>query len=151
MKNSTFKLVVCLMFVAVLMTACGKSPSKENESANNAPTVTNVPIDDIVTTPTNGSVIPTPISPSGIITTTIPTYTWSKIEGVTKYQYQLYQGDTRIDAKTVTASVCGTTECASTQATELSAGNFKWRVCAYVDGVWRSTSAFMEFTVENSN
>ena len=96
------------------------------------------------------SLIPTPISPSGTITNNTPTFTWSKIEGVTRYQYQLYQGDTRIYALTVTSSVCGTNECSSTLTSGLSNGDYKWRVCAYVDGIWRSSSAFKNFSVSST-
>ncbi len=93
------------------------------------------------------SLIPVPVSPSGTITDTTPTYTWSKLNGATRYQYQLYQNTTLVYAKTVDSSVCGTTTCTSTPANILSAGDYKWRVCAYVDGVWRSASAFKDFTI----
>ncbi|MGV8026765.1 MAG: C1 family peptidase [Anaerolineaceae bacterium] len=91
--------------------------------------------------------VPAPISPNGTISDTTPTYIWSKINGATRYQYQLYNGSTLIYAKTVTSDVCGTTNCSNTPTTVLSVGDYQWRVCAYVDGVWRSASAFMSFTL----
>ena len=93
------------------------------------------------------SLIPVPVSPSGTITDTTPTYTWSELSGATRYQYQLYQNTTLVYARTVDSSVCGTTTCASTPANILSAGDYKWRVCAYVGGIWRSASAFKDFTI----
>ena len=92
-------------------------------------------------------VVPTPLTPSTTIADTTPTYTWTRITGATRYQYQLYQGDTLIYANTVSASVCSTSGCSSTASTELSTGDYQWRVCAYVDGVWYSTSAFKQFTI----
>ncbi len=93
------------------------------------------------------SFIPQPIAPANTISDTTPTFTWSKLEGVTRYQFQLYQGASRIYAYTVTSGVCGTTQCSSTPTVQLSAGDYRWRVCAYVDGIWRSSSAFLDFTL----
>jgi len=92
-------------------------------------------------------VTPTPISPGWVITDNTPTYTWSKVSGATKYRYQLYQDTTQVYADTVSASVCGSTDCSITPAAELNAGNYQWQVTAFVDGVWRSASAFKNFTL----
>ncbi len=93
--------------------------------------------------------IPTPLSPKSTITDSTPTYTWSKLNGATKYQYQLYQENTLIYAKSVPASVCGSSTCSHTPSEKLSAGNYRWRVCAYINGVWYSCSAFLNFTLIN--
>ncbi|MGV8026762.1 MAG: hypothetical protein AB2L18_09415 [Anaerolineaceae bacterium] len=92
-------------------------------------------------------VTPTPNSPSGTITDTTPTYTWSKISGATKYQYQLYRGSTLVYSKTVTSSVCGTSSCTSTPSNVLGAGAYQWRVGAYVSGAWKTFSSYKSFTV----
>ncbi|MHB8807236.1 MAG: hypothetical protein ACYC59_06610, partial [Anaerolineaceae bacterium] len=87
------------------------------------------------------------ISPSGTITDTTPTYTWSKISGATKYQYQLYKDGSLVYAKTVTSDVCGSTNCTSTPTTVLTAGDYYWRVGAYVSGAWKAFSSNMNFTL----
>ncbi|MGV8026766.1 MAG: C1 family peptidase [Anaerolineaceae bacterium] len=90
---------------------------------------------------------PTPASPSGTISDTTPTYTWSKIGTATKYQYQLYKGSTLIYAKTVISSVCGTTTCTSTPSNVLNSGDYQWRVGAYVNGIWQPFSSYKAFIV----
>ena len=96
---------------------------------------------------TMASTIPTQIAPSGTITDTTPTYTWSMVGGATKYQYQLYKGSTLVYATTVTSSVCGSTNCTSTPTTVLTNGDYYWRVGAYVDGAWKAFSSNLTFTV----
>ncbi|MGV8026743.1 MAG: C1 family peptidase [Anaerolineaceae bacterium] len=91
--------------------------------------------------------IPTPVFPDVTITDTTPTYTWTKIDEATKYQYKLYKDSILVYSKTVSSSVCESTNCSSTPSNILNAGEYQWRVCAYVDGVWRSASAFMNFTL----
>jgi len=93
-------------------------------------------------------VTPTTISPEGTITDTTPTYTWSKIDGATRYQYQLYQGSTRLYAYTVSSSVCGSTTCSGTPTTPLGRGDYTWRVGAYVGEAWQPFSASQAFSVE---
>jgi len=97
------------------------------------------------------SVTPIPISPSNIITDTTPTYTWSKINGATKYQYQLYHGSTRVYTYTVASSVCSSTTCTHTPSNRLTAGNYEWRVGAYVSGAWKTFSANKYFGLSAAN
>jgi hypothetical protein len=97
---------------------------------------------------TGTSTVPTPQSPSGNITDTTPTYTWTKVTGATQYRYQLLQGTTVIYTKTVTSPVCGATTCSNTPATALSYLAYKWKVQAMVGGVWKAYSPFKTFTVK---
>jgi len=116
---------------------------------HNPGTVTKGILKDMAWPFPTSSYIPTPISPSGTISDTTPTYTWTKVNSATKYQYQLYQGSTRIYANTVTSSVCGSTNCSHTPTQVLINGNYQWRVCAYVNGAWQASSAFKSFTVQS--
>ncbi|MFH2039756.1 MAG: C39 family peptidase, partial [Chloroflexota bacterium] len=93
------------------------------------------------------SVIPTPLNPKGTITDRTPTYQWSKVTGATNYQYQLYKGTTLVYTKTVTSDVCGTTTCSNTPTNTLAYAAYKWRVKAKIGGVWKSYSAYKNFTV----
>ena len=90
---------------------------------------------------------PTTISPSGNISDTTPTYTWSKVSGATNYQYQLYKGSSYVYGYTVSSSACGTSTCSSTPTPKLSHGAYQWRVRAYVGGAWQPLSAFKAFSV----
>jgi hypothetical protein len=95
---------------------------------------------------------PTPISPSGTISDTTPTFTWSKASGATQYQFAVYQGASASPkyTKIVPSSACGT-NCSNTPTTVLSAGAYKWQVRAYVSGVWKAYSSFKTFTVAVAN
>ncbi len=53
-------------------------------------------------------------------------------------------------AKTVSSSVCGTSRCSHTPTNTLSAGDYEWRVGAYVGGVWRSFSYKLPFSINLS-
>ena len=97
----------------------------------------------------NISQTPNQIAPSGTISDSTPTYTWSMVSGATRYQYQLYQGSTRLYAYTVLSSVCGSTTCSSTPGTVLNVGDYTWRVGAYVNGAWKQFSGNEEFTLSN--
>jgi hypothetical protein len=92
--------------------------------------------------------VPTPQSPSGNITDTTPTYTWTKVTGATQYRYQLMQGTTVTYTKTVASSVCGASTCSHTPSTALGYLAYKWKVQAMVGGVWKTYSAFKTFTVQ---
>ncbi|MGE5249432.1 MAG: hypothetical protein ACM3QS_04385 [Bacteroidota bacterium] len=90
---------------------------------------------------------PTPIAPSGTITDTTPTYKWTRLIGASQYRYQLLKGTTLVYTKIVGSTRCGTTYCTSTPSTVLSAGSYKWRVQAYVGGVWRAYSVYKAFSL----
>jgi hypothetical protein len=93
--------------------------------------------------------VPTPISPSGTISDTTPTFKWTKISGATKYQFAVYKGSTLKYTKTISSSACGTSTCSNTPTTPLSYAAHKWRVQAYVGGVWKTYSAYQSFTITN--
>jgi hypothetical protein len=93
------------------------------------------------------STAPVLVSPSGTITDRTPTYTWKKVTGATQYRYQVYRGTTLVYTKTVASSVCGTTNCTNTPTTLLNYAAHKWHAQALVGGVWKTYSAYKNFTV----
>jgi C1A family cysteine protease len=100
-----------------------------------------------VTYSSTPSTVPVLVSPSGTITDTTPTFTWKKVTDATQYRFQVYQGTTLKYTKTVSSSACGTTNCTDTPTTVLSLAAHKWRAQAYVGGVWKTYSAYKNFTV----
>lgn len=95
----------------------------------------------------SSTLVPIPKTPYGTIYDRTPTYKWTKVTNATKYQYQLWQGTTLIYTKYPASSVCGTTYCTHTPTTFLGYKAHKWRVRAYVGGVWKPWSAYKYFTV----
>jgi subtilisin family serine protease len=92
--------------------------------------------------------IPTPITPSGSITDTTPTFGWSRVTGATYYQFVLYKGAALYYAKTVAASTCGTTaNCLNTPTSVLPLASYTWKVRAMIGGTWRAYSAGKTFAV----
>ncbi|MBI5825535.1 MAG: right-handed parallel beta-helix repeat-containing protein [Chloroflexi bacterium] len=91
--------------------------------------------------------IPTAISPTDTTLDETPTYKWSKLNGATKYQYQLLQGATVIYTKTVPVSACGVSLCANTPTTALSTGAYKWRIRSMIGGVWMNYSPYKSFVI----
>jgi subtilase family serine protease len=98
----------------------------------------------------NATTGPTPIAPSGTISDTTPTFTWTKVSGATQYQFAVYSGTTLKYSKIVASSACGT-NCSNTPTTVLSAGSYKWEVRAYVSSAWKPYSAFKNFTLVVAN
>jgi C1A family cysteine protease len=92
-------------------------------------------------------IVPTPISPSGTISVTTPTFTWSRINLATQYQFAVYSGTTLKYSKIVASSACPTSNCTNTPTTVLPTGAYKWEVQAYVGGAWKAYSAFKSFSV----
>jgi hypothetical protein len=70
---------------------------------------------------------------------------WEKLDKATKYQYQLLKGTQVIHTETVLSSTCGATRCSSTPTTVLALGTYKWKVRAWIGGVWKSYSPTMTF------
>jgi len=90
--------------------------------------------------------VPAPVSPSGTITDTTPTYRWGKIAGASQYRYQLLKGASVIYTITFAASACGSgVNCAHTPLTSLSNGTYAWRVRVMVSGTWSSYSPLKGF------
>lgn len=96
---------------------------------------------------TTAATAASPLSPSGTIVDTTPTYTWSKEAGATQYRFHLMKGTTTIYKKTVPSSACGASTCKNTPTTPLGYATYKWRVQAMVNGVWKAYSAFKTFTI----
>ena len=96
------------------------------------------------------STVPTPQVPTGTVTDTTPTFTWTKITAATQYQFAVYTGSALSYAmKTVSAGACGAVagKCSSTPANVLSAGAHTWKVRALIGGAWKAFSAPKAFTV----
>jgi hypothetical protein len=101
---------------------------------------------------TNGQVytlkrIPGPLSPKGIILDRTPTFKWTKIYEVEKYQLTLLRGTRLIYTITVPASACGATQCTKTPTTSLSSGAYTWKVRAFTGGRWQSSSPSLAFKI----
>jgi len=95
--------------------------------------------------------VPTPVSPKGTITDTTPSFSWSKIDSATQYQYSLYKGSTLVYTNLVDASACGSaTNCVNTPATVLGAGTYSWKAQAMVAGSWNTFSASLSFILPSS-
>jgi hypothetical protein len=108
-------------------------------------------IEDYVYYGTVAKVVSTPKTPSGTITDTTPTFTWTKITGATQYQYELKKGGTVVYTKTASSGLCGTSTCSQTPTTALAYASYTWHVRAYVSGGWKVWSASKAFTVANPN
>jgi len=91
-----------------------------------------------------------PIKPRGTIQDHTPTYTWTKISGATKYQFQVIKrGGTVLIDKVDKSPTCGTTSCTNTPRYYLKDSPYKWRVRSYKDGVWSPYSAQKRFYISN--
>ena len=96
--------------------------------------------------------LPVPTSPTGYITDRTPTYTWSKVSGATKYQFILYQ-DSSSSAKysiVVLSKICGKVFCSKTPVITLPYANYRWKVRAYVAGIWRPFSPVITYSLVTS-
>ena len=92
--------------------------------------------------------VPTPISPTGTLPISNPSYSWSNIVGATKYQVQLLKGNKTIYSNSVDSSDCGEDiNCVYSSATVLGIGVYNWKVRSYVSGTWKTYSASKNFTV----
>ena len=88
-----------------------------------------------------------PVSPTGMITDTTPTFKWYNIITATKYEYQLYQGATKVYTKFAWPGSCGSTYCTQTPATTLSLKSYKWRIRYYVGASPQTWSVWKYFQV----
>ena len=94
--------------------------------------------------------LPIPKLPAGSTTDTTPTYVWTKVAGASQYQVQLFKGTTAVYTFAAGSATCGTTTCTKTPTTTLSLGSYKWRVRAYIGGVWKAWSAYKAFSIEGT-
>jgi hypothetical protein len=91
--------------------------------------------------------IPKVLSPIGTILDTTPAYSWGMIANATQYNYQVLQGAVVLHDETLDSAACGVDGCTSTPALTLDKAVYKWRVRAFVDGVWKNFSKLTYFTV----
>jgi hypothetical protein len=126
MKSSRFLLFSILLIITFI-------------AAGIAPLSTASALDD------RGDTIPVLKSPHGTIVDSTPTYKWAKVAGATKYQYEVYQGTTKVLDVIIENSVCGTAYCTNTPTHALKSNAHKWRVRARISGSWKAWSAYMNF------
>lgn len=72
--------------------------------------------------------IPTPLSPTSIITDKTPTFTWSAVTGAKTYQLEVWRNSERIYIEDVASTNCSAGTCAYTPAKSLMIVGYKWRV-----------------------
>ncbi|MCP5198337.1 MAG: S8 family serine peptidase [Gammaproteobacteria bacterium] len=93
------------------------------------------------------------ISPSGTISDTTPTYTWTGSSGATWYRLYV-QGPSGVVIDhwyTATETNCSSdTSCAVTPTTTLASGNHRWWVQAWGSGIYSAWSSSMSFTVSGA-
>jgi len=85
---------------------------------------------------------PEPLAPSGTISDTTPTFSWSTVSGVSLYHFEVYQGTTLIYSKYV-----GGGQTSYTPSTTLPADTLNWRVRAFDGSAWSSFSSEQVFTI----
>ena len=93
--------------------------------------------------------VPSPVgkAPSGTISDTTPTYTWTSVTGATSYNYQVLKAGQVIYNKTVGSAYCSGSLCSHTGTKVLPYANYIWRVRAQVGGTWGAFSSNVAFTV----
>jgi hypothetical protein len=84
-------------------------------------------------------------APAGYVTDTTPTYTWTKVSGATKYEYQVLKGTTILNTYAVGAAACKGITCSNTPSSALEFGTYKWHVRANVGGKWQAYTPFVTF------
>lgn len=73
--------------------------------------------------------VPTPLSPTGQQTTTVPTFRWPSVSGA--LSYHLLVVDLNTNATVLNVNVTGTTEYTPTGPTFLPGDTYQWQVQAY--------------------
>lgn len=89
-------------------------------------------------------------SPSGQVTLIRPKYQWSRIDSASRYQIEVYHGWTKVLDLTRTDAYCSGETCEDTLWKMLSAGDYRWRVRADVNGGWKSWSSLVDFSVSTT-
>jgi hypothetical protein len=74
-------------------------------------------------------------------------YVWSVVPGATQYHLQVMQGTTVIMNKYPGAAACVSDSCTVRHNADLANGTYKWRMRAFVAGLWRTYSDWQSFTV----
>jgi hypothetical protein len=96
------------------------------------------------------TVVPMPATPLYGIWDPTPTFTWSKLAGVTQYQIQVLRSDgvtVVYTSAAIPATVCGATTCSATPAPLLLPAKYYWKARAYSAGTWMAFSPTQPFTV----
>ncbi len=106
----------------------------------------------IVRLASSGPTAPTLISPSGTILDTSPDFVWGVVPDVTQYAFELYHVDSgdllHEEMITDPSTVCNGVDCTLTPAITLSAGDYRWHVRSYQDGLWGAWSPYMTFDID---
>jgi len=90
---------------------------------------------------------PAPQTPTGNISTSNPTFTWTKSGGATGYSLYVY---TAANVKKFAGAVvpsCSTTTCTYSSTLGLSTGSYKWALKAGNTNGYSPTSAWLNFTI----
>jgi predicted phage tail protein len=95
---------------------------------------------------TSAPLAPTPQSPTGTITTSNPTFTWTKPAGATQYALYVYTTANVQKFAAVINPTCGTSTCSYTPTLNLTPGSYKWRARAGNTIGWSPYSAWLSFS-----
>ncbi|NPV42046.1 MAG: M23 family metallopeptidase [Anaerolineae bacterium] len=95
----------------------------------------------------NVTQIPTPTSPISTIYDRTPVYKWKPVACATKYIIQVYKNSEVLEKEVKSSTACNSTLCSYDPGKILESGQNKFRVKAYVDGIWFSFSNFLSFNV----
>ncbi len=91
--------------------------------------------------------VPVRVIPKGIVRIHRIIYIWTSVSGATRYQFQVYQGATRILNRNLASTVCVSGTCSFRHNVDLPNASYTWRVRAMVGGAWRAYSPWQAFTV----
>jgi len=109
------------------------------------------------TTPTKGSTNapitePVPVSPNGTLDgVSKPTFVWNVFPGATSYRLAVYSYTAAdyLILDTVSLSYCDGTQCSYPSPINLTNGDYKFKVLAYISGGTTPYSDWMNFTIIN--
>jgi hypothetical protein len=90
---------------------------------------------------------PVPQTPSGTITSSNPAFTWTKINGATRYYLVINRSNgSSVRNIEITSPSCGSSTCTYTPSPVLGLvdGGYKWKVKAY-NGYYGDYSAYKTF------
>lgn len=94
---------------------------------------------------------PKALRPKGTISdSAMPTFNWSSLRGMSKYEYELWKGTKLIYSRVVSNHSCGTKDCSDVPNTtiKLTSGEYKWRVRAmFGTTTWYAYSEYQTFTI----
>jgi subtilisin family serine protease len=92
--------------------------------------------------------LPVPVKPNSSIAVKKPEYIWRGVPAATQYQIQLTKSGSLVYTKTVSSSVCDSSNtCRITFFNVLDYGKYQWRIRAQVSGSWSLFSSWTSFTI----